>query len=371
MSKSNQIATTKPILWIGFFIGAIASWGVLSGDQQGQVNILFLLLIYVALPILSLLISSLSLVFGNGLNLAKLTSILPIWSDSIQSAFVRQKQTSHSKLHFFYQSQLAALSFSLASVAVLLILLLTTDVNFIWRSTLLTARDIYPLLNAIAWPWQFWADAQPDLNLLVASQDSRLVDSSAIHFNNEKTGPLGNWWQFILATQLVYALTLRGIAIVVCKVVWLKIENQEPDIKLVTERKSQTNLTDHYSLVNVIDDTQSDFALTNWAGIEEQHINAILNRVSHIKVAELKAGPLASEAEQLASERWQEPQLLIVKGWEPPLGELFDYMQNGNGYLLPLDWNNHQLIPLSSNYLAEWRRFAEPLSGWHVLQLEH
>ncbi len=363
MPIAIEKSTTKPILWIGFFVGAVASWGLLSGNQHGQVNILFLLLVYVALPIFSIVISSSSLLMGGGLNLAKLTSVLPIWSNKIQMAFLRQKQAPMSKLSFFYQSQLAALSFSAASILVLIILLLTTDVNFIWRSTILTADDIYPALSTLAWPWQFWPSAQPNFELLVATQDSRLTQGSL-------TNQLGHWWQFVLATQIVYAFGLRGIAIIICQILFYRKQTQQPDIQLVTERKSANRVNQDQQLADLITDTQSDFATTNWGGVESNDLNRIVSQLSHQPIAELKAGPLASYPEQLVAERWQEPQLLVVKGWEPPLGELLDYMQNGRGYLLPLDWSRGQLQPLSAHHLNEWRRFANSINHWQVLQPE-
>ncbi len=361
MTINHQQNTTKPILWIGFLIGAIASWGLLSGDQQGQVNILFLLLIYVAVPILSLLISCLSLIFGNGINLAKLVSVLPVWSKPIQMAFLRQKQRPHAKLVLFYQSQLAAISFSLASILVLLVLLLTTDVNFIWRSTLLSAEDVLPLLQLLAYPWGFWPAAQPELELLLVTQDSRLTNT------HTDVSQLGQWWQFILAVQLIYAFLLRGVAIIMCHLILSNKQNNKNDIQLVTERRSEPLGSDQPELARVVSDTQSDFALTNWGGIEEPQLSRLLEQLSHEQVTELKAGPLANQAEQLASERWQEPQLVIVKGWEPPLGELLDYLQNGRGYLMPLDWSEQQLKPLSDHHLLEWRRFCHGLAQWQVL----
>ena len=72
----------------------------------------------------------------------------------------------------------------------------------------------------------------------------------------------------------------------------------------------------------------------------------------------------------MVSERWQETQLLIVKGWEPPLAELSDFMQNGRGYLLPLDWKEDDILPLSKSHLDEWRRFIKALPNWQLLQLE-
>ena len=364
MQNNAVIATTKPILWIGFFIGLIISWGLLTGDHQGRVNILHLIAVYIFVPILSLVISSISLMFTKGINLANLVSSIPFWSSQLRGNFLKQHQKSASKLTFFYQSQLAAISFSFASLLIFFVLLLTTDVNFIWRSTLLQAEDLFPLLNFLATPWSFWESAQPQMELLLQTKDSRLNNA------NTSFGHLGDWWEFILAAQLFYALSLRVITISICKLFILAKANPESELQLMTERHSQFKPSDPELLARIVDDVSSEFALTNWAGINSSLKSKVLSQLSHQATTELKAGPRASYSEQLVSERWQQPQLVITKGWEPPLGELQDYLHNGVGYLLPLEWENEELKVLSAKHLNEWRRFAKSLPQWQVLQVE-
>ena len=162
---SNQSKVSFPILIAGFLLGLFLSWSLLSGDQQGRVNLLQLVAIYVFLPIFSLLFSSVSLLIGKSWNFAKLISVIPLWSQQ-NNELLHLIRHPQAKLYFFYQSQLAALSFSLASLLVLLMLLVSTDVNFIWRSTLLNAEQLYWLLDCLATPWSFWPSAQPELELL-------------------------------------------------------------------------------------------------------------------------------------------------------------------------------------------------------------
>ncbi len=61
-----------------------------------------------------------------------------------------------------------------------------------------------------------------------------------------------------------------------------------------------------------------------------------------------------------------EEQLLIVKAWEPPLGELEDYLEEGKGYLLPLDWNESGLCKLRANHLHEWQRLINKFPDWQL-----
>jgi hypothetical protein len=66
--------------------------------------------------------------------------------------------------------------------------------------------------------------------------------------------------------------------------------------------------------------------------------------------------------------------LVLVKSWEPPLGELGDYLHSLSGsqqkFILPLDWGEGVVKPITANHLNEWRRFCGTLSGWQLLQLD-
>lgn len=361
---SNQSKVSFPILIAGFLLGLFLSWSLLSGDQQGRVNLLYLVAIYVFLPIFSLLFSSVSLLIGKSWNFAKLISLIPLWSQQQQNELLHLIQHPQAKLHFFYQSQLAAISFSLASLLVLLLLLVSTDVNFIWRSTLLGPEQLYWLLDGLATPWSFWPSAQPNFELLQLTQDSRIQTQKTtnVHF--------GDWWQFIFAAQLIYAFLLRFITIIGCKIVFKMANKNTQSVQLVRSRHTKSETINALELAPIINQIKSDFALNNWCGLNQSLLDKIQGKLNHRKISELSAGPLASHSEQMVAERWQETQLLIVKGWEPPLAELSDFMQNGKGYLLPLDWKDENILCLSKRHLDEWRRFMKTLPNWQLLQLE-
>jgi len=369
----HSVTTSKTIILVGFLLGILLSWSLMSGDEQGRVNILHLVAIYVFLPVLSLTISLLSLSFGRGINLATISSYVPFWGSDLARLFLRQKQQPNSRILFFYQSQLAAIAFSLASLSVFFILLITTDVNFIWRSTLLNVELVYLLLDWLATPWSFWASAQPNLSLLELTQDSRLIQDYS------ETNDFGQWWQFILASQLFYALSLRSLVSITCKFLMLRAASSSSIQSLGSNNKKSdknvfsTKISDQ--LAEVTDQVKGDYSLNNWCGLANELVALIEKTMQQSspnisRQSELQAGPLASHSQQMVSERWQDTQLLLVKGWEPPLAELADFMQNGCGYLLPLDWNEQGLRSLDSDHLDEWRRFIIPLEQWQLLQLD-
>ena len=360
----NQVSTTRLIIVIGFVLGLLVSWSLLIGDQQGRVNLFHLLSIYIFLPIVSLLLSSTTILWGKGLNLANIASYLPFWSRVQKQAFLSQKNQPASKWYFYYQSQVAALFFSLASLLVLVVLLLSTDVNFVWRSTLLEAEHVYPVVKFLAMPWFFWESAQPSMELLLNTQDSRLSS------NQNKVNYFSDWWQFILAAQICYTLILRLLAMFISGLV---LANKRRSRLFVSKPQGvlKTNLpSSNVQLAEITTDCNESYTLVNWGGIEGEYLAIIEGALSANKRGELCAGPTASESEQMVAERWQDTQLVLVKGWEPPLAELSDYLHNGKGYLLPLDWSSEGIKLPKKRHLDEWRRFIAELPQWKLLQLE-
>ena len=106
---TNQVNVTRLINLLGFVLGVVVSWGLLLGDEQGRVNLLHLLFVYTFIPLASLIVSSASVLFGQGINLANLSSYFPFWSHLQKRAYLLQKNQAHAKWLFFYQSQLAAI----------------------------------------------------------------------------------------------------------------------------------------------------------------------------------------------------------------------------------------------------------------------
>ncbi len=363
LSENGDISlkTAWPIVFAGGFLGLILSWSVLSGDDSGRVNLFYLLVVYLLFPIFSLLISCMTLVFGKGVNLARIVSGFPVWFSHRRSLLRKIHQYKIEKYWLFFQSQLSALAYSVASLFVLFLLLLATDINFVWRSTLLSAEDIYPLLQAVAAPWTFWDKAQPSFALLEATRDSRLDVLSG-----GKAVNYGLWWQFVLAVQLFYCVILRGV-LLLFSFLWIrkKIVN-DIEVKLCEalsrNDKDTTALLSYKELIFKLPD---GLMINNWAGIDLTLINEIL--VSQPSSDNLiKAGPLATEVEQRIAERWQGKQLVVVKSWEPPMGELMDFLENGKGFIFPVDYSETSVKPVKLMHLQEWRRFINNMNSWDV-----
>jgi len=355
-SIEKALKIVWPIVFIGGAIGFLLSWIVLSGDNQGRVNIFYLLLVYLFIPLLSILASVFSLLLGKGINLARLLTSLPLWTFQTKDLIRKIHQMNLDKSWFLMQSQAAAIAFSLTSITTYFILLLATDLNFVWRSTILQPADIYPFLKLIALPWTLWEGAQPSIDLLEMTRDSRIAG------NTNPVANYGVWWKFILAIQLFYSFMLRVLLIIWSRA-WIRrtltsdivqtLQNQLKNRTLNNEEKSTS--------VDIVDHIPDSLLINNWDDIPED----ILQLIPHLDLIS-KRIEMEDWHESNSNTNGTSEQLLIVKAWEPPMGELEDYMKNTRGYLLPLDWSENSLKPLETNHFQEWQRFINHLKQWKL-----
>ncbi len=346
----NSLEIHWSILVTGAAIGSVLSWLVLTGDQQGMINLFYLLLIYLFIPVVSVVISLFSLFLGDGINLARLLMATPLFSIKSSPFFRKLHQLNLDKYWFLYQSQAAAIAFSVASLLVYFTLLLITDLNFVWRSTILGPSDILPWLKAIALPWQFWDGAQPNLALLEITRDSRVAE------NLGQQADYGRWWKFILATQMCYSIILRLLLMLITYFRFNAILKSDFEQELKTQISNKRPIEQEAVETSpVVSDMPGSDVINNWdsiplevlnllPGINPENINTNLNR----------------------RQSSVDEQLLIVKAWEPPMGELEDYLQDGRGYLLPLDWNDAGLCQLRVNHFHEWQRIINKFPSWKL-----
>lgn len=360
-SHNIDSKTTATLSFVGISFGVLVGASALSGDEQGRVNLLFLLLIFAFLP-------ALSLVFGlilastktNGLTGAIVNS--PFWPKNLSSSPAEIKFGRQRRLWLFFQSQVFSLSFALGSILVYLALLLGTDVNFVWRSTLLEAADILPALKLISWPWLFWHEAQPSMELLQLSQNSRISEQPGTYS--------GNWWQFILAAQLSYNLIPRVILLSIAR--WQYIKTTKVDNKVKTfeselsgNRQPRSNLP---SLANIVYTLPGRYQLLDWSSAPI-HCQNFITKSFGKPVAQIKMSPLGLPEHAGSGGN---SVVVLVKSWNAPLGELKDILAKLDAteskYILPLDWGESAVNVPSQIHLNEWQRFAATLPNWEILQ---
>ena len=168
------------------------------------------------LPVVGLLLSAAFLIRKSGHGLAGWMLELPLWPATIRQEALAIAPGKERKFWLFYQTQLASLAFTLGGLSAFFLLLVGTDISFVWRSTLLQATDLLPVLKFLALPWSFWSEAQPSLALLQQSQDFRL---GTTELNSEQ---LGRWWKYAVAAQVTYMLMPRAIMALVARSIYLR-----------------------------------------------------------------------------------------------------------------------------------------------------
>jgi len=320
------------------------------------------LIVFLFIPLLGAIISVTSLLRGKGINVARLLSNMPIWSKSQQSYLHKVRQLHLEKQWFFLQSQAAAIAYSVASVLAFLLLLLTTDINFVWRSTVMEAEQLLPILEIVAIPWLFWDFAQPSLELLRATQDSRLTTQYT------DINSFGQWWGFVLATQIVYSFMLRGGLLAAAKA-WVKLKSQNDIEHQLSKKLNKSNLQqqESHKFASIGNQLPDNYVLTNWASFSSSQTAQLNLSPSR----ELPTGPQIIDDEEATGDLKQTQQLILVKAWEPPLGELEDYMQHGQGLIFPINTRAENLLAPEPKHLREWQRFTAQLPHWSIYMPEY
>ncbi len=360
MLEERPFAPLVFLLVISAAFGLVISMGLLSGDAQGRVNVLLLLALFVGLPLIMLVFNLLAWLHPSpplmGYLLALFQRQFPVMP---ASAWLHWRQSPRFIPWLQLQSQYAAIAYALGSLLGLLLLLLFSDINFVWRSTLLTPEQLLPLLSGVAKPWGFWSSAQPSFDLLSATQDSRLHGAGVSTRH-------ADWWPFIVATQLFYVLFLRTLmAFLSAWQLWQLRRQHAQIMSLLVTAPTQQKESPNNALAQVCHALPSEFVWINWAGIDArlwQQLEAPLAQRPC-----LFTGPMATVQQQIQAQQDPRPQVLLVKAWEPPLAELGDYMREVvTGFIVPLDMQQQSLRPLRPQHLEEWRRFVAGHRGWQV-----
>jgi hypothetical protein len=349
---------------LGLCLGLLAAYGVLTGDEDGRVNLLLLLLLFAFVPVAGLLLSLFLMVKGGGKGLAGWILDIPLWPRHLVLALSRLGLTQGRELWLFYQTQILAVSFSLGCLLLYLLLLLGSDITFVWRSTLLEPGDLLPALTAIGMPWRFWPEAQASLGLIEQTRDFRL-DSLGL-----SPPAVGLWWKYILATQLAYSLLPRSLMLLVARHKY-RVRLQQGGKGAVPDFQFQPGAADgdEILLANLTRSVTLPYTLLDWADVSTGCHERIQQRLGNADGI-YRIGPLREQTPSSVDHSL----VVVVKSWEPPLAELADRLaeldSNADKLILPLDWSDRGLREPSDAHLDEWRRFAATLSGWQVLHLE-
>lgn len=362
--NSKRLATG--LSFLAFFMAFTATAVLMVGDEFGKVNLIYLLLLFVLLPLFSLGLTLYCAVFNTPFNVTNLLLNFPFWPSAWLDSLSVLKRSQLQRPWLFYQGQKLALIFSVASLLAFFSLLLVSDVTFVWRSTLLSAEQLYPLLKMIAQPWFFIEAGQPLMLQVESSQDSRLILNTDLAIT-------GVWWRFIFLSQCFYVIFPRFLLLV-----WgyrnfkkasaaHRADDQDKDIIA----HGISPVSEVVQLQEICCDTLNvaDSIVLNWSILPAQLKTRLFSQFGE-PLQLYNIGALAADNEVQAALQDSRKKLILVAAWEPPMGELEDIMRETSGTLLVLDWNEEGFKAVESQHLDEWRRFCFQLKNWQFQQLE-
>ena len=359
---------------IALTLGLLASVAVLSGDDFGRVNLLYALSLFALLPSIGLVVTLLLLFLGRRSGIAALLIELPLAPKTLTSLLLTQRNGVRRQTALFSLSQSLVLAFATGNLLGFVLMLLATDVSFVWRSTLLDAATLFPILDTLASPWRWWQAAQPSLEMLNQTQDFRLQGASL------EGNYVGQWWQYLLAAQLCYSIVPRAL-------LWLFANNK---FKRAAQLQDSEQDPSH-QLAVVTPAPESDKLA---ASVSEIPANAVLFDCAHtsdallskieksLRVSASVKAPTSFDFTLDGISPTSTPSfVVVVRSWEPPLAELADSIlaaftaeQRQNLFIAPIDWESNQqqgdhLIQPTVAHTQEWRRFCESALGCTHLAL--
>jgi hypothetical protein len=359
---------------IALTLGLLASVAVLSGDDFGRVNLLYALSLFALLPSIGLVVTLLLLFLGRRSGIAALLIELPLAPKTLTSLLLTQRNGVRRQTALFSLSQSLVLAFATGNLLGFVLMLLATDVSFVWRSTLLDAATLFPILDTLASPWRWWQAAQPSLEMLNQTQDFRLQGASL------EGNYVGQWWQFLLAAQLCYSIVPRAL-------LWLFANNK---FKRAAQLQDSEQDPSH-QLAVVTPAAESDKLAASVSVIPANAVlfdcahtsDALLSKIEKsLRVSASYKAPTSFDFTLDGISPTSTPSfVVVVRSWEPPLAELADSIlaaftaeQRQNLFIAPIDWESNQqqgdhLIQPTVAHTQEWRRFCESALGCTHLAL--
>jgi hypothetical protein len=354
-------AISVMIALIAFILGLLASVAALSGDEYGRVNLLLSLFLFALLPAFGLLTTAVFLSLGRRSGIAALLVELRVTPKRFAALLARQGGAAQRQRILFSLSQGWLLSFVAGNLLGFALMLLAMDISFVWRSTLLEASDLLPVLDFVAMPWSFWSAAQPSLEMLSQTQDFRLQGSP------NDANYVGQWWRFLLAAQLCYSLLPRTLLWLIAKNrLTRKTETLSAELNLNGAAEKPISEIDR--LAESVTEIPVDSILFDLAHTPDSLLSDIGER---LQVATIHRTPVDLHSQLQRVDYANSPALVVlVRSWEPPLAELADSLreeltaeQQSNLFIAPIDWvsapqKNERLVEPQVAHTQEWRRFC-------------
>jgi hypothetical protein len=347
---------------LGAVAGAITAFGSFFYDGGQRVNVLLLLALFAALPVLSMLGFALATCTRDGFAAISTGQFGAIIARLVRVQSLRKiaglasgdAGPTVAKWLLLSWSQWLGLGYGAGALCVAMTLVLFTDLAFGWSTTLELSTDtVLGATRAVAMPWHGWLPlAAPDEALIKASRYFRLSTNAGIEADPIQ---LARWWPFVLMSMFCYGLLPRLLTLTVahwrlraaCAQALLADAHvrrllQRMNTPLVrTESLQSERPLESSAAETVFADLPAgkDWQVVNWAAvpIAQTALDRLLGdalQAAGARSAHVAGGTRSSAQDseliaQLADDTRSDnaPAVLIIaKSWEPPTLELMDFI---------------------------------------------
>ena len=370
---------------LGFVLGLGAMIGMLFANQQQPVNLLLFLSLFVGLQLLLLLVTVASAFAPLPANqLASPFSFLnpAMWAGKrllrqFSSAMPWQQVPQLLRMLILRWGQWFSISFNLALILSFWLVLLVSDRNFGWSSTLnISANSLFAVLHTLSLPWAWLIDSASATQELVAATRFQGLQQD---FGAQQIAAMRNWWPYLLCALITYGLLPRVLLAWVFGIRYRYQLRQAllhyPGVNLVLNRLNTpvvvSQSTDINHPITRVPDGEANTTrppitgstwLVDWSGALDKQSNFDATAHGLHITNTVSAGlTLPGDEQSLANINRECPDTVViaVKSWEPPLADLADFISAINSksqsvvLLLPMPGQT-----ISAAEWKDWQRFA-------------
>ncbi|MEQ8514805.1 MAG: DUF2868 domain-containing protein [Chromatocurvus sp.] len=281
-------------------------------------------------------------------------------------------------------AHLGGLCFAASALITLLVALVIQDLAFGWSTTLSTVPARFAeLVAALSWPWHaLWPAAVPDLPLVEMTRFYRAETSGA----QVPAARWGDWWPFVMMLWLCYVVLPRAILLLLAQVQivlharralqthpgWraLQYRMETPTLDTGNEHNDADDLP--ADLQGAIPRSLPDATIAvYWGGVADDSLPP--DAGSQLQQRFVAGGratldedrqTLQQVADAIAQDKASEV-LLVTRGWEPPTGELQDFIEAARDLWPPatrlavVPVAPDPAAPLDRHQLPQWLRLQE------------
>ncbi|MEM1445638.1 MAG: DUF2868 domain-containing protein [Planctomycetota bacterium] len=345
-------------MMLAALLGVGAAMVLFQYDGSRPINVLWVLLVFVALPLFTAGLSAIGMLYG-----WPRAGWMPgagvwfwLWQRFAQRTWVNAGTTAeatmrtHAKVlrgalsgHAWWVGQCVGLAFVAAGAATFAVLLATSDLAFGWASTFDMDRSV--LADGLASALWFWPALAPDVAMLNATVAERATPFAERYAQDPSA--FKAWWRPLLALVLIYGVAPRLALTVVAafaksRAITKAFANHpsaaDIDARLTTPFIESTDHAhdakdSHEPELPTIASAPIDSAIPARSDVSRWLRWADAPLPSEAATNEVIAigGEASLEDDRRALDRLTESVTagnvrIVVKAWEPPLGEFTDWL---------------------------------------------